>query len=386
MLAWAEGSVRCVAPNEGVRNDPTDIATLRHAALRNRAALVLVMSIGLLTPASAQNSTRVVQPGESIQGAIDASAAGDRILVSAGTYAERLTIDKDGISLIGLGAVLVPPNPTQPTSETRSNTCSGLAGPGTEAGICITGTAVVLAPFVVEHRKFVSVGKQVNSASITGFQVSGFSGANIAVVGARDAKVFGNRLADSDQYGLLTVGSVNTRFTANTVSSSDRLRFIGICMDNVGGVQVAANHISGYNIALCVQTAGADVRGNDISASCIGAFIDPGINGAKIRDNHVRATNPRCLTQGTFGSFGIFVFGAVNTDVRRNRIEGQAAGGRAGGLVVVDDPDSGSIASGNVVTHNILRNNDLDLYMDSTGPGNVFAHNLCLSDPANPCS
>jgi pectin methylesterase-like acyl-CoA thioesterase len=73
-----------------------------------------------------------VCPGQSIHSVIDEARSGDHIFVPAGTYTEQLTIKTDGISLIGVGAILTPP------ATPISNTCSGLAGPETEAGICVT--------------------------------------------------------------------------------------------------------------------------------------------------------------------------------------------------------------------------------------------------------
>jgi nitrous oxidase accessory protein NosD len=353
--------------------------------------VVFLMSVGLVGPASAHGGNTIVRPGESIQQAINAADPGDRIVVRAGTYREQLTIEKDGIDLVGLGANLVPP---PSVNQPAGNVCSGLAGPGTQAGICVAGARVELAPFFVEHRKVLSVGRPVRNVSITGFQVKGFSGANIAVVGAKDARITENRLVDGDQYGFLTAGSENTRVIGNTVVSSRALRFIGICMDNVSGVRVSKNHISGYNVALCVQTPGAEVRNNEVRNSCIGAFIDPFIAGAQIENNHIAATNPRCATQNTFGGFGIIVDGAVDTDVRGNRIEGQTLGAPgtntfAAGIAVVDDPTTTpvAVATGNKVTHNTLRNNDLDLLVASVGAGNVIARNTChSSDPQGLCA
>ena len=78
--------------------------------------------------------------------------------------------------------------------------------------------------------------------------------------------------------------------------------------------------------------------------------------------------------------FGIALAGAVNTQVRHNRIEGQTAGGLpdgfAAGIAVFD---FGTVASGNVVAQNFLRNNDFDLSLGSGGTGNVFTHNKCTS-------
>ena len=117
------------------------------------ALMFILFCACLANPASAHNGhrgTTHVQSGQSIQAAIDAAHPGECIIVHAGTYAEQLTIECDDINLVGLGAILVPP------SSPIQNTCSGLAGPDTEAGICVTGQNIELAPFVTEHRKVLS--------------------------------------------------------------------------------------------------------------------------------------------------------------------------------------------------------------------------------------
>ena len=349
-----------------------------------RVALLLitlaVSLIWLVSPSSAQSDTIYVKAGQPIQAAIHAAHPGDRVVVGAGVYAEQLTIQTDGIVLVGDGAVLVPPaTPSQ-------NLCSGLSGNDTEAGICVAGSDVELAPFVFEHRKVLSVGQPVKGVSITGFQVRGFSGQNIAVVGAQDAQVTENWLYDGVVYGFLTAGSTNSRVVGNAVVSSGELRYIAICNDDKGGTQIEYNAISGYDIGLCIETNGAELQHNDISDCCIGAYIDPGVDGVKLQHNRFSKTNPRCVKDFGFAYAGIIVDGSVNSEIQFNLIEGQIAGGLATGVAIVDDftTDPPSVASGNMVTRNTLRNNDLDIYLNTTGTGNVVAKNLC-STPAELC-
>jgi len=320
-----------------------------------------------------------VSAGQSIQAAINAAQQGDKIIVGAGSYAEQLTINKDSVSLVGHGAILVPP------AIPGQNLCSGLAGNDTEAGICIEGSEVVLAPYLAEHRKVTSVGHPVVDISVTGFQVQGFSGENIAVVGAQDVHITDNWLYDGGQYGFLAAGSKGTRFVNNAVVSSGQIRFIAICTDEAD-VQVLHNHISGYVVGLCIQTPGSTIQYNDVSGCCVGAFIDPRVDGAKLRYNYIGATDPSCATDWPFSS-GVIVDGAVNSQVQFNVIESQSAGGSAAGIGLIDEltVDPIAVASGNVVTLNTLRNNDLDLYVNTTGAGNVVAENIC-STPAELCT
>lgn len=344
--------------------------------------LVLLLTAEYIAPTLLVNGAPThgdgtqVQSGQSIQAAILAAQPGDRIVVATGTYAEQLTIDKDGITLIGKGAVLVPP------ASTTQNTCSGLAGPDTEAGICVTGSGVQLEPYIQEHRKFISVDRPVQGVTVTGFQVRGFSGENIAVVGAENAQVTGNWLNDGDAYGLLAVGSKSSLLAGNAVASSDKLRFIAICNDDLANVHVTHNSVSGYDIGLCIQTPGAAVEQNDVSNCCVGAFIDPGVNGAELSHNHFGATNPKCATDFS-GAAGIIISGALNSEVQGNVIEGQHNGGIGVGIYVTDDQttDPVSIASGNVIADNILYDNDVDIFLNTTGTGNVVTNNKCSTVP-----
>ncbi|OAG11217.1 pectin lyase-like protein, partial [Paraphaeosphaeria sporulosa] len=312
---------------------------------------------------------------QSIQAAINAANSGSSIFVKPGTYYEQLTITTSGISLIGSNAVLVPPN------TRTSNTCTGLAGNDvnglpTQAGICVSGSDIQLGPYPgQEHRKVLSVGHPIKDVLIKGFTIKGFTGQNIAFVGGKNCRATKNILVDGANYGFLTVGSENTAADNNVVTSEAApLNFIGMCMDDQANPRVASNDISKYIIALCVQTNGARVEDNKVHDSCVGAFVDPGIMGAKVVRNHITSLNQAC----TFGlASGIMVNGAHNTLVKENYVEGQKLDGKGAGIVVVDDVPSGSVASGNVVVMNVLRDNDVDIFFKTTGNGNVFLKNTC---------
>ncbi|KIW11785.1 hypothetical protein PV08_09057 [Exophiala spinifera] len=324
-----------------------------------------------------------VTSGQSIQAAIDSAQPGQAVIVEAGTYAEQVTITTSGLKLIGKGASIVPPE------SPVENTCSGLAGPGTEAGICIQGQDVVLADYVQEHRKVLSVGQAVRGVLVSGFEISGFSGLDVAVVGGQDCKVANNILYDGAQYGCLTVGSENTVVDTNTVAATADMLFIGICMDDLSNVQVTNNDISNYAIGFCVQTNGALIQGNTVTNSCIGAYVDPGVSGVHIIENHISDANPICPSIPDLGSLGVAMIGASDTVVKQNTIEGLTANGVNGaiavGVIIIDDPATGTPASGNLVVGNVLQNNDFDIFVNTTGTGNVVEGNQC-STPAELCS
>ncbi|KAF4454929.1 Pectin lyase-like protein [Fusarium austroafricanum] len=336
--------------------------------------------------------TIYVRHGESIQQAINKASRGDTIIVAAGNYAEQLTISKDGIKLIGKGAVLVPPK------NTVKNMCSGLSGPKTEAGICVQGEGIKLDKFVIEHRKVLSVKRPVKDVSITGFEVRKFSGINIAILGAMNTRISKNTLADGAKYGTLTAGSTKTTVEGNKVSYTGLgVNGIAICMDNFSDVHVEKNIVTDYGVGICVQTKGADVHHNMVSESCFGIFVDPGVTGAKVRHNHVGPSNPACQI-----AWGITIDGAAGSKVSDNLVEGQKNKGTAVGLVVIDEECNPTsplfglscvtlkrkfIASDNIFLRNTFRDNDLDIFVNTTSKSNSFRCNSCkTSRPKGLCA
>ncbi|CRK18393.1 hypothetical protein BN1723_011557 [Verticillium longisporum] len=199
-----------------------------------------------------------------------------------------------------------------------------------------------------EHRKVSSVDKAVRDVRVEGFEVRDFQGLNIAIVGAKNTEVKHNTVVDGTAYGILTVGSVATRITGNKVSSSSLL-FIGICMDDKSDVAVTKNTISDYGIGLCVQTNGARVSHNTVRNCCAGAFVDPGIDGARVTDNRISDSNPFCPSAG-----GVSIAGATNTKVSGNKISGITDNGNpeliSSGIAIFDF--LGRVASNNVVVNN----------------------------------
>lgn len=137
---------------------------------------------GLFGPTLATKNVHVKAPA-SIQAALDQAKSGDTIVVEAGTYSEQISITTNGITLLGRNAIINPP------SVFVTNPCTDLAGPTTQAGICIAGSGIVYIdqPFNGEHKKVQSVATPVKNVKVSGFTVNGFSGLNIAVLGARDA-------------------------------------------------------------------------------------------------------------------------------------------------------------------------------------------------------
>lgn len=287
----------------------------------------------------------------------------------------------------------------------KTNDCTGRAGfgPGLQAGICVAGEGILTAGETPEHQKVLSVRKPVEGVSITGFTVTGFSGANVFLFGARNTRVVKNELRGGGNYGFLTAGSERTLVADNLVTMPpDEFGFVGICVDDFKTAEVARNTISGpHLVGLCISTSGALIRDNNVSDCCAGAFADPGVSGSKIIGNKLH-NSLRC---DGFGSTGITIDGAMNSEVRDNMITGirNNKDMPVAGVSIVDDPCTGpsaglaciilgheAVASNNLVSRNTFNQNDNDVFVNTTGTGNVFKKNKCSSfNPEglspNPC-
>jgi nitrous oxidase accessory protein NosD len=341
------------------------------------------VGVGVAAPAHAAGGVVVVHSGGSIQDALDRARPGSTVVVEAGTYAEQLTVTTDRITLVGRGAILVPP-----TSPVPRNLCSGLAGPvldqtgvATQTGICVTGSGVELADFDREHREVTSVGRRVRDVVIRGFDVRGFTGPQIALVGASHSLLLDNDLAAAGAYGALSVGSTHTRISHNVVTVADvPIAAIGICADDAAPAVVDANEVSGYGVGLCVQTQGADFRANDVHDNCVGVYVDAGI-GAVVRANRISTNNLGCDVAGSPPTgIGVWLDATVGTQVRDNLIVGHRPTDGFGALFLAGP------AAGNVVIHNVFNDNTLDVVVTSTGPNNVITQNHCTtSEPAALC-
>lgn len=352
------------------------------------AALLLLASpiLGSPTPGSKNDCNKTVKPGQSIQKAINSAKPGDKITVEKGTYNEQLTITTSGITLIGKGAILMPP------TKFGHNLCSGLnkdfAGKDTEAGICIHGKDVKLADFVKEHKKVISKKDYIRDVVVTGFTVQGFSGENIAVVAGKNVQITHNNLLEGPQYGFLTVGSQST-LAKNNVVTNQALGFIAMCMDDERDSKNVANNVAGYYIAMCTQTNGLVVKDNTITKSCIGVFVDPNIDGAKVIGNKITDRNAFCPTfpEKDNAGAGIIVFGAKNTLVEGNHIANIKNNGTGPGILISDDSIGGvAKATGNKVKRNSISNTDIDIFTDAAAMDTVFAGNKCTtSAPGDYC-
>lgn len=319
-----------------------------------------------------------VKEKDSIQDAIKRAKPYTRIEVE-GRHKEYVTINKDGISLVGKGAKLSPPD--YPAKNYCYGKVKDAAKKDTSAGICIHGKRIELIDYgdFDLHQRVKTVGDPVKDVSVTGFEVVDFDGPNVAVYGGKNTKVYENKLKGGKRYGFLTVGGTGTDASNNIVIGSAPATLLGgpiaMCMDDFNSAVFSYNELSDYNIGLCTETNGALNKNNNIHDCCIGNFIDP-VKDAKCLDNKITNWNKGCPIDA---AAGISLGGAKNALVKGNYIsiglepkfdEKTGVGGNAGIFVGLEQ--FFGVNEGNTITKNKFGNNLADIFTDTKGTNYIF--------------
>jgi parallel beta-helix repeat protein len=273
-----------------------------------------------------------------IQSAVDAAAAGDVILVSAGVYAETITIlEKTGVTLKGKG---------YPTIQ-----------PGDGNGIIIDSSAqIVVSGFEVYQAvngvfigssEDVSVSKMVVSGSTQdAFNLSGNLGVLVSKCEVNGTGDDGVEDSDSED---VTVEKCSFTGISDSVMYLSTINLPGNGSDRA---KVVKNRIEGANNGILLGGADLLVEKNRVSVSNLGIYVESstGPTDGVITKNVVS-------TEGTTGIYvsgtdfeiagnslaggGIQVFGSGHV-IDRNKVAGSSVGVNA-------------VASGVTVTRNQVR-------------------------------
>lgn len=343
------------------------------------AALLVVSALGAAAPARAA-VTHQVQPGESIQAAVDAAQPGDTIEIAAGTFTESVRITKDGLTLRGEGSrTVLKPSP----SAAKAGSCAAAGN-----GICVLGTS-----------KQPVEGVGIESLTLSGFAKNGVWAAwtdrlTVRRVTAENNGTWGiaqERSTRSVLRGNLVRGNGDAGiFVANTVSEEAG------ATDTMGTI-VSGNRMVDNRIGATIRRVrNLTLQANGITGNCAGAFLvgdetTPRAGKLTVRFNHVHENNKHCdktarlpEIQGT----GIVLTGTEDTLVEWNVIRGNVGTAPMSGGIVLFKSIVGAAGTDNVVRNNVvLGNAGADLAnRDTKGTGNVFAGNMCQSsEPAGLC-
>jgi parallel beta-helix repeat protein len=268
------------------------------------ASLTLLLA---LTWTSAGAATLTVNPGESIQAAINRAAPGDTVRVLPGTYRETVFIDKNDIRLQGVvhegrWAVM--------DGESRLND-----------GILASGHGVIIERMWVRHYK----------------------GNGIMTQGANNYQIIDNVVEGPCFYAIFPQFGRNGLVARNFVTKSDDAAiYVGMS----DGVDVLYNVASHSIIGIETENSrGQLIEGNYVHDNVLGIATTmlPGLpvktaETTIIRRNFVVANNienfapPGAITAAAPSGIGILVLGTDTTVVEDNYIRDN----RSAGVLVAD--------------------------------------------------
>jgi len=329
--------------------------------------------------APAGAATFTVNPGQSIQAAIDAAPAGSTITVKPGTYHGNVAITKNNIKLVGTqGKTILKPAVGAPTGPCAVAGPGG--GPPESDGICVLGhfdfsTFTLISP--------------IKGVRVTGFTVENFPSQGIFVLGGLNTIVRNNTLVNNGGYGVFANTSTTTAILNNTASGSGEAGvYVGDSPQANAVVQGNNVFDNGFGIFIRSASHGA-VTSNKAHDNCIGILFlsepntDENWAATGNQVNHNSKACPASDESPPISGAGIVMFGARNITIQGNTVNGNAPAGPtivSGGIVLIEG------SSGNSVIGNTAHGNDPADLIDQSGASNTFSANNCdTSIPGGLC-
>ncbi|MFI9272962.1 nitrous oxide reductase family maturation protein NosD [Kitasatospora sp. NPDC052896] len=322
--------------------------------------------------------SHTVQPGQSIQQAVDSAQPGDTIQLLPGTYRESVTVTRSGLTIRGAGRQTV----LRPGDTAPAGSCA--AG---GHGICVSGPA----------DRPVS-GVRIESLAVTGFKQNGIWASGTDQLAVHD--VFAH---DNGQYGIAAERSTRSAVTANEAADNGQA---GVFLANLAvgkggaidthGAEIADNRFTGNRIGVVVRRARAvTVERNTATGNGGGVFLvgDDGVPRAgdvTIRANILNENNkffPATSRLDVVQGVGILLTGAEDSRVTDNQVKGNRGGSSlSGGIVFFPSYVGAPVSRVSVQNNMVLDNGPGDLVDHDKGTGNTFQGNTCrVSMPAGRC-
>jgi hypothetical protein len=382
--------------------------------VKTTVAVLALTALALALPASAAaGGSRVirVEPGESIQAAIDKAKPGTTIKLEEGKYVESVTVSKDDISIVGEGRkkteIAVPPAADVPDGagcveeHNGQQAVSGICVFPEAEGQCENSPRVTGAdaPPVIRAVEDVEVSK---------LAVTGFTGDGVIYFCADDLKV--TRVlaegAEGSAYGLAAFASKDMVFARNLALNGDEAGiYIGDSPDADATVWKNVTWNNGFGLFIR-DAAHGKIEKNKAFGNCVGVLIlntdesqappefqSPPIDAKDwlAKRNNVTANNRACPAgdEGDAASgVGIAVVSGIDVSLIDNGVFGNDSAAQSvakGGIVVIGEPGF-KPSTGTKVGFNTAHGNTTDLVWDEQGAGNKFFGNDCLtSQPDGLC-
>lgn len=307
-------------------------------------AFVIFATLAFVSVECASATTHYVNPGDSIQAAVDAASPDDTVFVYNGTYYEAVTISKDRITLQG--------------EDANTTTIHGMWT--AEKVVYVTGNYVNVSEFTV-----------TGSAS---------GGTGIYAEDADNCNIFGNiiksvyhgiRLRDhSDNtivshnnvseciFGINGFYSSNCSISDNTVNSNSRYGIVGTELDNCKLENNVANLNDGYGIFL-EASSNCNLKKNVANSNLFGLGLYDS-NNCTI-DNNIASLNSYC---------GITLWLSSNNIITGNTLDA-AIGSTDYGIRIE------STSVNNEITENNISNNIIyGMYLDYSSNNKIYHNNF----------
>ncbi len=322
--------------------------------------------------ASASSRTISVEPGHSIQAAVDKADPGDTIRLEEGTYWQQVNITKDDITIKGAGAgETIIKSPTSPNGN-----CDAAEGP--------TGICVGVAPIVEDS----TVNKVVEGVTVEDLTVTGFGGSGMFFFGTDQGKVQDVHSTSNGGYGIFFNNSTHGVIRDNLATGNNEA---GIYYGHIADADglITDNTVRDNGNGIFVRDAlEGKVLDNTSTGNCIGILVLNTGGGAGnahwlVQGNDVDKNNKVCPGDPQVGApptngLGIVIGSASFTTVRDNSVEGNTGNanpiGTGAGIAVIS---FGIPENNNTITDNRVEHNSVDLFWDTQGTGNKFTDNDC---------
>ncbi|MEU2348645.1 NosD domain-containing protein [Modestobacter sp. NPDC049651] len=297
----------------------------RLSVLSVLALLLAVLPAGVASAHWRGGHTWVVEPGQSIQAAVDQARSGDTIQLLEGTYENQaVCINGKGLTITGAGADktrITWPDWTvvedQAPAPAAGNACwTEWARHDPESTDTAEGDA--LQQSLSDDVSALFFFNPDSPVTVTGLQTVNHPANGIVVETARDVQVSHTKGVAHDRYGILVSNTTNSRITDNVEQGLDR----GIQQEGTSGSSgtagisvsdsptansyVARNSSDGWNLGIFVrESRTGKLVGNTVTNNCVGInMFDDGntevpvvapstipagdwrVVGNTVRDNH----------------------------------------------------------------------------------------------------
>ena len=365
------------------------------------AATALAMLAVVLPASASANGSRTVHvdPGESIQAAVDKAKPGTTIKLGDGTYKESIRISKSDISIEGQGRSKTKIDVPDAADVPEGAGCINEAPPPAPSlvdGICVFPEfpddpekhAAKTPPSPVPGDPIV---KAVDDVEISRLAVIGFTGSGVIYFCVDDPEVTRVYAKGANQpggeYGIAAFDSEDVVFTRNlTADSGEAGIYIGDSAhaDAVVWKNVAWNSAFGIFIR---DAAHGTIQKNKAFGNCIGilflntneASAPPEFRSPPIdvkdwlaKQNNTTANNRACPAgeEGeAISGIGIGVASSIDVSLIDNGVFGNDSAEPSefrGGIVVIGEPGF-KPSSGIKVGFNTVHGNAPDLFWDGQG-------------------